>query len=194
MLKSSLSLKKNESMYLEDEKIYTIISGKVIVRDIFSNGKVVNNEIPLSKGDLIGNFFKICNVCENISKDIAIEIEALEETILVVGSTNEFHKNLKNDTFGLLKNLIEQMLKKHLIAIYHHTYSKKGYVLGVLLLHSDNKGEVPKELLSHEMFNLSRSQFFAIISDLKKDLLITKTLKGIKIDIPKVERYLELES
>lgn len=193
MTKSSLKLEKNESIYLEDDKIYTILSGKVTVRDIFSNGKVVNSEMPLANGDIIGNFFKICNVYQTITKDIAIEIEAMEDTILLINSTEELLKNLKNDNFGMLKNLIEQMLKKHLITICHHTYSKKGYVLAVLLLHSDEMGNIPKEMLSHEIFNLSRSQFFAAMSELKNDLLVNKTSKGVKIDKIEAEKYLELE-
>lgn len=194
MTKSSLKLEKNESIFLEDDKVYTILSGKVSVRDVFANGKAVNNEMPLSKGDVIGNFFKICNVYQNITKDIAIEIEAMEDTILIINSAEEMLENLKNDTFGMLKNLIDQMLKKYLITICHHTYSKKGYILAVLLLHSDENGDVQKGMLNHEIFNLSRSQFFAAMSELKTDLLVNKTSRGVKVDKVRAERYLELEA
>lgn len=194
MIKSSLKLKKYESIYLEDDKVYTILSGKILARDIFSNGKILNNEIPLSKGDLIGNFFKICEVYEDISKNLAIEIEALEEAELIISEGKVLCENLENDMFGMLRNLIEQMLKKHLITIYHHTYSKKGYMLAVLLLHSSRDGILSKDLLNYENFNLSRSQFFSIMSELKSDLLLQKTTKGVIINKTKAEKYLELEN
>lgn len=194
MVKKILKLEKQQSIYLKDNEIYIILSGKIIARDIFFNGKTIKYEIPLSKGDVIGNFFKICKIYENITKGLEIEIEAIEQTILNVVDIKEFAENLKDDTFWILKNLVNQMLKKYLITIYHHAYSKKGYVLVVLLLHSNKNGYISKELLNHKIFNLSRSRFFSIMNELKNECLIIKNSEGTKIDIEKVKKYLELEN
>ena len=131
---------------------------------------------------------------ENIAKDIAIEIEALEDTEMLVSDERELLKALENDTFGMMENLINQMLKKHLINIFHHGYSKKGYLLAVLLLHSDNSGNIDKEFFNYELFNLSRSQFFATISELKKDFIIVKKSRGFEINRKEAEKFLELET
>lgn len=193
MEKEKIKLEKNEYKVLEDDKIYYIYKGKILVRYIFSNGKVVNNEIYLEKGDMVGNFFKILRIYENIARDIAIEIEALEDTELNISNSQELIKSLQNDKFGMLKNLVEQMLKKQLINILHHKYGKKGYILATLLLHSGKDGEIQNELLNHERFNLSRSQFFLTMGELKKDYIVTKCKKGVKINKVEAEKYLELE-
>ena len=164
-----------------------------MVRYIFSNGKVVNNEIYLEKGDMVGNFFKILKIYENIARDIAIEIEALEDTELNISNSQELIENLQNDKFGILKNLVEQILKKQLINILHHKYDKKGYILATLLLHSSENGEIQNELLNHDRFNLSRSQFFLTMGELKKDYIVIKYKKGVKINREEAEKYLELE-
>ena len=52
-----MELEKNEFKFLEDNKVYNILEGKVLVRYIFSDGKMVNNEVYLESGDMVGNFF-----------------------------------------------------------------------------------------------------------------------------------------
>ena len=193
LLKKKLKLEKNEIIFLEDNKVYKITSGKIFLRNIFSNGKVINNEFPFIKNDLVGNWFNICNVYEELTKDLAIEVQAIEDTTFEVSCKNELLENLKNDTFGILQYLIEQLLKKYVMSICFHMYAKKGYILSVLLLHSDEIGNVPKELLNHEVFNLSRSQFFPTLSELKKDSLMTKTSKTVRLNRIKIEKYLELK-
>lgn len=193
MEKKKIKLEKDEYKVLEDDKIYYIYKGKILVRYIFSNGKVVNNEIYLEKGDMVGNFFKILKIYENIARDIAIEIEALEDTELNISNSQELIENLQNDKFGILKNLVEQILKKQLINILHHKYDKKGYILATLLLHSSENGEIQNELLNHDRFNLSRSQFFLTMGELKKDYIVIKYKKGVKINREEAEKYLELE-
>ena len=193
MEKKKIKLEKDEYKVLEDDKIYYIYKGKILVRYIFSNGKVVNNEFYLEKGDMVGNFFKILKIYENIARDIAIEIEALEDTELNISNSQELIENLQNDKFGILKNLVEQILKKQLINILHHKYDKKGYILATLLLHSSENGEIQNELLNHDRFNLSRSQFFLTMGELKKDYIVIKYKKGVKINREEAEKYLELE-
>ena len=193
MEKKKIKLEKDEYKVLEYDKIYYIYKGKILVRYIFSNGKVVNNEIYLEKGDMVGNFFKILKIYENIARDIAIEIEALEDTELNISNSQELIENLQNDKFGILKNLVEQILKKQLINILHHKYDKKGYILATLLLHSSENGEIQNELLNHDRFNLSRSQFFLTMGELKKDYIVIKYKKVVKINREEAEKYLELE-
>lgn len=173
--------------------MYLIISGKIIVREVFSNGKIANSEIPLSKGDIVGNFFNIYGLYENITKGLAVEIEAIEDTIIAELNQEETLKRKKRISNSIFWNFIEQMLKKHLINVCHHVYSKKGYVLAVLLIHSKSDEYIPKDLLNYEIFNLSRSQFFIIISELKKDKILEKEADRIKIDKNKAEEFLELE-
>lgn len=194
MGKQKIKILKGGLLFLDDSKVYKVIEGKVLVKNTFPNGKVVSNEAPLEKGGIVGNFFKIYRVYENIAKDIAIEIEALEDTEMLVSDERELLKALENDTFGMMENLINQMLKKHLINIFHHGYSKKGYLLAVLLLHSDNSGNIDKEFFNYELFNLSRSQFFATISELKKDFIIVKKSRGFEINRKEAEKFLELET
>ncbi|WP_448820745.1 hypothetical protein [Cetobacterium sp.] len=188
-----MELEKNEFKFLEDNKVYNILEGKVLVRYIFSDGKVVNNEVYLESGDMVGNFFKIFNIYGDMTKDLAIEIEALENTKLLVNSCEDLISSLEKDKLGMLKNLVEQMLKKQLINILHHKYGKKGYILATLLLHSNEEGDVQSSFLNHERFNLSRSQFFLTMGELKKDCIVVKYKKGIRINRNEAEKYLELE-
>ena len=186
MGKRKIKILKSELLFLEDNKVYKVVKGKVLIKNIFPNGKVVSNEAPLERGGIIGNFFKIYKVYENIAKDIAIEIEALEDTEILVSDEKELLRALENDTFGMMENLINQMLKKHLINIFHHGYSKKGYLLVVLLLNSDTNGKIDKEFLNYE--------FFATISELKKDCIIVKKSRGFEINRKEAEKFLELET
>ena len=112
---------------------------------------------------------------------------------LNISNSQELIENLQNDKFGILKNLVEQILKKQLINILHHKYDKKGYILATLLLHSSENGEIQNELLNHDRFNLSRSQFFLTMGELKKDYIVIKYKKGVKINREEAEKYLELE-
>lgn len=192
-MKNDISLKSKEMLFLDDNKIYSIISGKILVREVFSNGKTVNSEVPLSSGDIVGNFFNIYGLYKNITRSLAIEIEAIEDTIILELDKKEMSEKISSFSNGILGNLMEQMLKKQLINICHHIYSKKGYVLAVLLMHSKDSEYISKDLLNHEVFNLSRSQFFMVISELKKDGILQKKLNGVKVDKNRAEEFLELE-
>ncbi|MGL4510066.1 hypothetical protein [Cetobacterium sp.] len=192
-MKNDISLKSKDTLFLDDSKIYSIISGKIIVREVFSNGKVVNSEVPLSSGDIVGNFFNIYGLYKNITKGLAVEIEAIEDTIINELNKTETYEKIKKFSSGLVGNLMEQMLKKQLINICHHIYSKKGYILAVLLMHSKDSEYISKDLLNHEVFNLSRSQFFMVISELKKEGILEKKQDKVKVDKKRAEKFLELE-
>lgn len=192
-MKNDISLKKKEALFLDNDKIYSIVSGKIIVREVFSNGKIVNSEVPLVSGDIVGNFFNIYGLYKNITKGLAVEVEAIDDTIMVELNKDEMSQKIKSFSTGIVGNLMEQMLKKQLINICHHIYSKKGYILAVLLMHSKENEYIPKSFLNHEVFNLSRSQFFMVISELKKEGILEKKLDKIKVDKNKAEEFLELE-
>lgn len=187
-----LKINKNENLFLDNDKIYCILYGRAVIRSVFSNGKMAMNEFILVKGDIVGNFFKLYDVYKNMTDDIAIEIEALEETKLIEESMTELKNNLKMDSFQIVKLLMEQMLKKQLINIYHHAYDKHRYLLFILLLHTQDDGTVEKSILNYRFFNLSRSQFFSTFNVLKNKKIITKIDQTVKVNRKKAEKYLNL--
>lgn len=187
---SIITLKKRETICLDGSSLYTLEKGGVIVREIFSNGKVVNNECPIGKGELVGNLFEIFQIDNEHIRDIGIEIEALDDSVLKKVDLENSIDGIKNDSTNLLGNMLRQILKKNMITAFYHVYDKKGYILSVFRLYADSNGVIAKKSINPEIFNLSCSQFYTVLSEVKEEKLLVKCGNGYKLDIEGIDKYL----
>lgn len=187
---SIITLKRKESICLDGDSLYVLEKGGVIVREVFSNGKVVNNECPVTKGELVGNLFEIFQIDNEHIRDIGIEIEALEESVLKKVDLNNSIEEIRNDPANLLGNMLRQILKKNMISAFYHVYDKKGYILSVLRLYADSDGVIQKKAVNSEIFNLSRSQFYSVLSEAKEENLLVKYGNNYKLDLEGIDEYL----
>lgn len=180
-------LNKNNKFYI-DNKFYVVNKGRVITRNILENGKIITNEICLTSGDVICNFFSFLSPNNDIYiPEIDIEIESLEnETEIEVLDFNL--QQIKNNL--ILYKLIEQLCKKLLIKLFYHLYNTQGYILAILKLYTDENGLILKKNINYENFNISRSQFYLIISKLKKEKFILEFEDYMCLNLKKVNLYL----
>lgn len=183
MLKVDLS--SNEKYYL-DGRFFLITKGKVITKDILASGKIISNENCLREGELIGNFFNISSNSNLKLPEIDIEVEALEETTLEEFKFSK--KEILNNT--IFEKMLSQLIKKSIIKFLYQLYDSKGYILAILKLYANSNNEIPKKEISYENFNISKSQFYLIYSKLKKEKYVTEDKNIIKLDIEKINEYL----
>lgn len=182
-----IKLSPHEKFYLDD-KFFLVKKGKVIAKDILANGKVISNENCLREGELIGNFFNFLN-CDSISiPSIDIEVEALENSILEEFKFSEIDI-LNNIVF---EKILSQLIKKSTIKFLSHLYDKKGYILAVLKLYANSKGIIPKKEIRYENFNIGRSQFYAIYSNLKEEKFLNEDKNIIYLNLDKINIFLDL--
>lgn len=177
-------LKKSEK-YCIDDKFFLIKEGRVITKDVLANGKVIANECYLGEGEIIGNFFSFSTGRIELP-EIHIEVDALENTKLV---EFEFSKNdiLTNQTFGkVLKHLVQRSVIKFL----YQLYDTKGYIMSILNLYADSKGVVNKKDINYENFNISRSQFYLLLLNMKKDGYLKESNNHIHLNLEKINSYL----
>ncbi|MGL5459965.1 MAG: hypothetical protein ACRDBY_10155 [Cetobacterium sp.] len=92
-----IELNPHEKYYL-DGKFFLITKGKVITKDILSNGKVISNENCLRKGEIIGNFFTLLKYKYLYVPEIDVEFE----------------------------KMLSQLIKKSTIKFLYQFYDKKG--------------------------------------------------------------------
>lgn len=184
---SSVVLEKNARLYLS-EKFYIINKGRIISRNILENGKIITNEFHLTCGDIIGNFFNLISNDNDIYiPEIDIEIESLENnTQLDLLSINI--QELKGNP--VLYKIIEHLIKKSLIKLFYHLYDTQGYILAILKLYNNENGFILKKDINYEDFNISRSQFYLIISKLKKEKFIIEVEDCIHLNLKKINLYL----
>lgn len=170
-------LQKNECYFL-DSKFF-----------IIKSGKVVTNEIYLSSGEIIGNFFKFLKISDFDIPDLEVEVEALENnTVLEELIITE--EKIKEDIY--LKKLITVLLKKALLKLIYQLYDTKGYVLAILKLQKSDKSYIPKDEIHYNNFNISKSQFYLAYKNLKKDKYIIEINDKIFFNNQKVNDYLNL--
>lgn len=178
-------LKKKEYFYLE-EKFYIIKQGSVCARSILENGTTLPKEGCYKKGDILGNFFSFHNFDKIILPDIELEIMALEDNTIL----EEFELSLTAISLipGFNK-IFEQLIKENMFRLFYHLYDKKGYLLSVLKFYSDSTGSLQKDKISHEYFNISKSQFYSTISLLKKENFLSEKNKKIILNEEKIQSY-----
>lgn len=182
---SKIYLKKKEYYYL-GEKFYVIKQGSVCSRGILENGTTLPKEGCYKKGDILGNFFSLHNFDKIILPDIELEIVALEDNTIL----EEF--NISFNTISLIPGfdkIFEQLIKENIFNLFYHLYDKKGYLLSILKFYSDSTGTLQKDKISHEYFNISKSQFYSTIALLKKENFLYEKNKKIILNEEKINVY-----
>ncbi len=181
-----IKLKKYEKFYLDDG-FHIIRKGRVLVKDILPNGKIITNETILKEGEIIGNFFELLDLDnDGLILDIGIEMETLEETVLEPFSFSK--KDLEANP--ILKKVIFQLIKKIAVKLLYQLYNKKGYLLTVLKFLADSEGKIIKKDIRYENINISKSQFYHLFSILKKEEFFKESNGIIALDLDKIETFL----
>ena len=181
-----INLNKKEYFYLGN-KFYIIKKGSVCVRNVLENGHTLPKEGSYSQGDILGNFFHFSNFDKTFLPNLELEITALEDNTIL----EEFNFNY-NSILSLpgFEQLFEHLIRENVFRIFYHLYDKKGYVLSVLKFYSNSKGILLKDKISHEYFNISKSQFYSTISELKQNSFIFEKNKKIVLNLEKISTYL----
>ncbi len=182
-----VDLNSREKYYL-DGRFFLIRKGKVIAKDILASGKVISNENCLREGEVVGNFFNISSSYSLMLPEIDIEVEALEDTILEEFKFSK--KEITNNT--VFEKMLSQLIKKSIIKFLYQLYDKKGYILAILKLYANSKGEIPKKEISYENFNISKSQFYLIYSKIKKENYLVEEKEIVRLNVEKINKYLNL--
>lgn len=191
MYQKVVILEKGEIFFL-DGKFFLIREGRVISRAILPNGRVISHENCFREGELVGNFF---GFLENqlldsrlLVPEIEIQIEVLEnETVLEEISLTS--RDIAQ--YKYLEIMIIQLIKTSLIKSLHLLYDSKRYILAVLKLHANEKGVILKNEVKYDNFNISRSQFYLLYSNLKKEEFIVEDRQFVKLNIKKVDKFLK---
>lgn len=180
-----VNLKQNEKLFLGN-KFFIIKQGKVIEKKLLENGEIITNENYIKSGEIIGNFFLLTEIDYFQLPNIEIEIESLEPVIL------EEIKISKEDisTNFILKKLFSQLIKQSIIKFLSHFYDTQRFILSLLKLNSDLNGIILKKNIKYENFNISKSQYYLLLSNMKKAKLFTEDNNKILLDLKKVEKYL----
>lgn len=181
-----INVKKGEFYFLDD-KFFIVKSGKVLARDILANGKAITNEHYYGEGEVVGNFFKFLKDDKLTIPKVDIEIEALEDSKL-----EEFNfcqnKLVENVVF---EKIITQLIKKSTIKFLENLYDAKGYILSILKLYANKHDEVEKAEISYENFNMSKSQYYLKLTELKKEKYIEEKGNKFQLNLKKIDNYLE---
>lgn len=180
-----LFLKSKDKFFIE-EKFYIVKRGKVLLREVLPNGKSVTSECYLGPDDILGNFFNILGKNE-LLLDVEVEIEALEDAVLEEFKIPIFNKFNKN---GIMERILLQLAKKSMTRLYYHMYNKNGYILSIFKLYANEHGEVNKDEVNYDIFNISKSQFYLILSKLKEENYLKCSGKKIILNRDKIDKYL----
>ncbi|MGL5903661.1 MAG: hypothetical protein ACRCZO_13345 [Cetobacterium sp.] len=182
----TIAIKKGEYYFLDD-KFFIVKKGKVLARDILASGKVIPNEHYFSEGEVIGNFFKFVKDERLTVPNVDIEIEALRDSELEEFSFSK--TQLVENIF--FERIITQLIKKSTIKFLENLYDSKGYILSILKLYANSEMEIEKKEVSFENFNMSKSQYYSKISELKKENYIEEDGKIWRLNLEKIDEYLE---
>lgn len=151
------------------------------------NGKIVVHEHYFVEGEVIGNFFNLIKE-ENLKlPNVEIEIEALRDSEL-----EEFYF-LQNVIYEntVFEKIITQLIKKTIIKFFENIYGPKGYMLAMFKLYANEKLEVEKTEISYENFNMSKSQYYLKLGELKKEGYLEEKKNIFRLNIQKISKYLE---
>ena len=179
-------IKAKDSMILEN-KFYVIKKGKILVENIFPNGKVIANEHWLRTGEFVGDLLSYYHMKKIEVPDIELEIKALEDTVL---QEVDFDiEDIKNNKF--MDKLLLSLMKIHIFQLLYHFYDTKGYILTLLKLYSDSNNVISKDEFNVEHFNISKSQYYNVFSKLKDKGYVKEEKKKIFLNVDKADEYLE---
>lgn len=178
-----LSYKEN---FLLEDKIFLIKRGKVIVKNILENGLIVPENI-LNEGELICDIFTL--LPNENPLNVKVKIEALED-----GTILEEYKvdNSKIRANFFLSKLLSSIAKRALVNLFFHIYDSKGYILAILKFYFSDKKYSCCKNIHFENFNLSKSQFYLVLSQLKKEGFIYEIENRLILDKSKVDEYLRV--
>lgn len=181
-----VTLKKKEVLYLDD-RFFIVKSGKVLTKVIFENGAVVTNEICYKQDDILGNFFLLVEKGRFSPLELQIEAIALENDVIL-----EQIDIKKEDlvSFDLGFKIINNLLQRVFIKFFYHLYDTKGYILSLLKLYQNKSGTINKNELNYKNFNMSKSQFYLTMNNLKSEHYITKVGDIILLNSRKIDLYL----
>lgn len=180
-------LQKGDRLFLEDS-FYQIIKGKLVLKDILKNGKVIITDYCAREGEIIGDYLQFSENKKILKPDIAVEVEALEKTII---EEFEFSENELKKSRAFEK-IMNQLLKNSMLKFMMHLYDKKGYLLLILKLYANSTGEILKKEVNYNNFNISKSQFYLIYSKLKDEGYLCERREKIYLNLNKIEEYLML--
>lgn len=181
-------LNKKERFFLSD-KFYLILQGKVCVHDIFENGKSLPREACFKKGELVGNFFLYFPRKDLCLPDPEVEIVALEDNTII----EEFKFSPKDIVTNLrLEKIILQLIKENAFKIFANLYDTKGYILAILRFYADENGILSKDFIHYENFSISKSQFYSLYNNLKKDEFFIENGKKVRLNLEKINSYLTI--
>lgn len=180
-------LEKNEKLFLGN-KFFIVKKGKVIVKNLLENGDIIVNESYVQVGEIIGNLFLLTEINYLKLPNIEIEIESLEKVILeeINISKKEIFSNL------ILKKVFSQLIKQYIIKFLSHAYDAQRFILSLLRLNCDLNGIILKENINYEYFNISKSQYYLVLSNIKKQNLIKEDNKKFILDLKKIDKILSL--
>lgn len=180
-----IKLKKDERYFL-DNTFFIIKKGRVLVRSILSTGKVIVTEYHYEEGEIVGNFFKFIDNKKLNFPEVGIEIEAFMDTELeeIVFLEKYFTENI------LLQKVTKHLTKRLIIEFLRNIYDSKGYILSILKLYANDNMLVNKKDMNFEVFNISKSQYYLKISELKKENYIEDVGEKWKLNLREIKKYL----
>lgn len=183
----NIILQKRQSK-LTDKKIFIVKSGKIITRDILETGKVITNESYLTAGELVCNFSKFLLLQDFKVPEIEVEIVAMENNT-ILEELNVTVDELMGNSYS--QKIICSLLKKVSLKLFYQLYDTKGYVLAVLKLYRERKKFIYKADIHYENFNISKSQFYLIYRNLKKESFLTEVNDKVYLNSKKIDWYLK---
>lgn len=176
-----ITLFKGDSYYIDNNKSYILEKGALLTKILFTDDKLLSTKNILKKNDILINYLYVLNANLHIFKETVLKVEALEDTILL-----EYEFELEKDYM----NLISQLLTKVNHNSIQHIYGKKGYILYSLCnLSKDNK--IDKNEVTYEYFNVSRSQFYVILSNLKNEEYIYEKDQTYVLNKNKINKFFD---
>lgn len=157
---TKIFLKKHETMYIETN-IYIINQGSIVLKQIFEDGQLFTIPKYFIEGDIIGNFFYLDSKIDVLS--YYIEIFALNNVIL------EEVLNIKLVKESIYQKIISHLLNIIAIEISRNLKNKKEFLLDILRKLSIVDEITQKKLINPSIVNFSKSQYYLLITQLKKE-------------------------
>lgn len=184
----NMTLKASNTLELKNG-FFLIKKGKVFVRSIFENGKIIGSNIIFQKGDIVGDFLKLVPIdIESFHLNIILEIIAIEDCEFEKIEIPNFPNN--DEQTNLYEKIIFQLAKKHALDILYILLPKNLYIIAVLSLMSQ-QGIINKKNINPENFNMSKSQFYNLYSKIKKEKIFTEKKEQICLNLKEVANKLD---
>lgn len=85
------------------------------------------------------------------------------------------------------------MIKENLFKLFYQLYDKKRYILSVLKFYANEKGVLSKEHIRFENFTMSKSQFYSLYAELKKEKYIIEKKSQIFLDLGRIKEFIMMD-